>query len=448
MGRYILLLGVFLSFCVQVFSADVHVRGYNFSSSDGNITIQKETAVNEFNQEVEKIVQIDQEGFFEVTLQISKPEFWSVEGASLFLVPGENLDITFDKGTHIYSFKGKTMDECTFLSANRNNIYVDLSFLDGGKNVRESFEETKKVIDAIGAEKLSALTQTAGLDENFVKIQINSIKAHWVNSYLNYYMFSKDYEQDGMGNEYKTESGRKFIESIRELVEPVIKDVVADSYIDLFDIRWVVDRCMKDGLTSFPEKSIWVELYTVKSFLKKFQDGVSSELISEARERLATLTREDFALILKPAIEKVEILQSGKPAIDLRLEDVDGKEVNLSDYKGKLIYLDFWATWCGPCKKEYPFFIKLKEKYEDVIFISISTDRKRESWLKAMQRKEKTDVLQYHASRENTLSQLIEWNISLIPRFILIDKDFNIVDAFAPRPSDEGIEPLLNKLLN
>lgn len=66
-----------------------------------------------------------------------------------------------------------------------------------------------------------------------------------------------------------------------------------------------------------------------------------------------------------------------KPApLDLSFKDMSGKDVRLSDYKGKIIFLNFWATWCGPCKLEIPHFIELQEKYRDkgVVFLGLSVD--------------------------------------------------------------------------
>jgi peroxiredoxin len=62
--------------------------------------------------------------------------------------------------------------------------------------------------------------------------------------------------------------------------------------------------------------------------------------------------------------------------LDFTMKDVDGKDVRLSDYKGKVILLDFWATWCGPCKYEIPGFVELQEKYgkQGLQVIGVSVD--------------------------------------------------------------------------
>ncbi|PCH70162.1 MAG: hypothetical protein COC06_05620 [Bacteroidales bacterium] len=441
---FIIIAALFLGSCQeQIKNKFVKINGYNFLTREKSIRLAKDNAASSFDEFTEKLANKNQDNSFEMDLDIKHPEFWSVDGTRIYLMPGENLEISYDTISKTYSYKGETEEECEFLDKHGMYIYGrDLSFLYDGKTVRKSFEETKTVIDSIVTQKLQVLNNTKGLDEHFVSVQRMRIIAHQVNSYLNYYMFSENYETCSMGDEYETESGRIFIESTRNLVEPLVQDLVKSAYIGVFDIRWVVDRCKSNHLTNFPEKSIWAEFYIVKDLLKCFDDSASAELIAEAREKLAALTYNDFINILKPEIEKLAALESGKPAIDFIIDDIEGKETKLSSYKGKLIYIDFWASWCGPCKQEFPHFVELKNKYKDVVFLSISIDRRQEAWLKFMEHKQKSDVLQYHASRENAL---ITWKISLIPRFILIDKDFKIIDAYAPRPSDEGIEDLLSK---
>ncbi|MCK5918875.1 MAG: TlpA family protein disulfide reductase [Cocleimonas sp.] len=66
-----------------------------------------------------------------------------------------------------------------------------------------------------------------------------------------------------------------------------------------------------------------------------------------------------------------EFAKSGSPAKDFTLPTINGKEITLSDYKGKLILLNFWASWCPPCRFEIPDFIKLQTKYQDKGFTFI-----------------------------------------------------------------------------
>ena len=68
------------------------------------------------------------------------------------------------------------------------------------------------------------------------------------------------------------------------------------------------------------------------------------------------------------------------PAPDFTLKDAEGREVTLSDYKGKVVLLNFWATWCGPCKIEMPWFVEFQRKYKDQGFSVIAVSLDNEGW--------------------------------------------------------------------
>lgn len=76
-------------------------------------------------------------------------------------------------------------------------------------------------------------------------------------------------------------------------------------------------------------------------------------------------------------------LPKGKIAADFTLKDLNGKEVSLSDYRGKIVFLNFWATWCPPCRQEMPSMEKLYQRFKDKDFVMLAVDlRERQSTVK------------------------------------------------------------------
>ncbi|MCS7024766.1 MAG: TlpA family protein disulfide reductase [Bryobacteraceae bacterium] len=69
-----------------------------------------------------------------------------------------------------------------------------------------------------------------------------------------------------------------------------------------------------------------------------------------------------------------------KPAPDFTLKDIHGRDVKLSDYKGKVVLLNFWATWCGPCKIEIPWFIDFEQRYKDRGFAVLGVSMDEDGW--------------------------------------------------------------------
>ena len=130
-------------------------------------------------------------------------------------------------------------------------------------------------------------------------------------------------------------------------------------------------------------------------------------------------------------------------------ENHAGGKTTLESLKGKYVYIDLWATWCGPCRAEIPFLKELEKSLHDknIAFVSISTDSEKdhEKWRTFVKEKELTGI-QLYADRSN-MDFIKAFNVNTIPRFILIDPSGTVVDADAARPSDPKLKEQLAGLL-
>lgn len=152
---------------------------------------------------------------------------------------------------------------------------------------------------------------------------------------------------------------------------------------------------------------------------------------------------------------KSKLPQGMKSPAFVDYENYNGEKTSLSDLEGKYVYIDIWATWCGPCKMEIPYLKEVGEKYADknIAFVSISVDdpKRNGSWEKARQNwKDMVKNEDLHGvqlfSPDGFQSQFIQDYISIgIPRFILINPEGNIVTAFAPRPSSDALITLFDQ---
>lgn len=141
---------------------------------------------------------------------------------------------------------------------------------------------------------------------------------------------------------------------------------------------------------------------------------------------------------------------NNKPSAGFDYENQKGGKTKLSDLLGKYVYIDVWATWCGPCRAEIPFLKTVEEKYQgkNIEFVSISVDveKDHDKWKNFVNEKQLQGI-QLIADK-NWLSDFItSYKINSIPRFILIDPKGNIVDADAARPSDPKLQQQLDGLL-
>ena len=137
--------------------------------------------------------------------------------------------------------------------------------------------------------------------------------------------------------------------------------------------------------------------------------------------------------------------QVGKPAPKFILASNLGKTYSLEDFKGKVVYLDLWASWCKPCRGETPSFKILYDKFRNdnrIVFLSIAVNDRIKEWKKAIQ-DDKPEWIQL-IDKEGIVDK--SYVANLIPQFVLIDKKGNIVNFNAPRPSSgEEIEKLLQQ---
>ena len=117
-----------------------------------------------------------------------------------------------------------------------------------------------------------------------------------------------------------------------------------------------------------------------------------------------------------------------KPAPDFSLKDADGKIVRLSDYKGKVVLLDFWATWCGPCKIEIPWLKDFQRKYKDKGFeiLSVSLDDQKKDWKKAAAKDKITWMSGIDPGGWDAMAAS-KWQVDAIPASFLINKNGDVV---------------------
>lgn len=140
----------------------------------------------------------------------------------------------------------------------------------------------------------------------------------------------------------------------------------------------------------------------------------------------------------------------GQDAINFTYPDVSGKTVSLADFKGKVVLVDIWATWCGPCVKEIPYLKELEKEFhgKDVAFLSVSVDEKKDlgKWKKFIADNQLGGVQLFAGGGSSPISRA--YNINGIPRFLLFDKSGKIIDVDAPRPSDARLKAVLNEYLS
>jgi thiol-disulfide isomerase/thioredoxin len=128
------------------------------------------------------------------------------------------------------------------------------------------------------------------------------------------------------------------------------------------------------------------------------------------------------------------------------------KQITFDDLKkrhaGKLIYVDFWASWCAPCRKALPFSIKIKDKNKDVVFVYLSMDSTIDPWQKALIDENLNSYAEsYLIVNSETSNFLKKQNVSAIPRYMIFDRKGALAFANAPSAESKELEANFAKLL-
>jgi len=153
---------------------------------------------------------------------------------------------------------------------------------------------------------------------------------------------------------------------------------------------------------------------------------------------------ESFKNEMEEKIAQIQKLQSGNPVPQINYPDKNGKSFTLDGYKGKTVLIDFWASWCGPCRAAVPKLKELYAQYKSKGFdiVSISIDDSKAAWIKAMNEEKMPWLQLLSPDKEETMKTFL---FSGIPTLYLIDKEGKIVFSFSGL-SEEGIEKIKKQL--
>jgi thiol-disulfide isomerase/thioredoxin len=159
---------------------------------------------------------------------------------------------------------------------------------------------------------------------------------------------------------------------------------------------------------------------------------------------------KDYVDYLVKLHKKRSDIQPGKPAPDFSLVDMKNETVNLTKFKGKVIYINFWGSWCAPCLDELPAYKELAEKYKtnnNVVFISVALEyRNFDTWRDYLRGQQISGVHLY-AERQFDNEVCKKYLITGVPTCVLIDSQGKIVSTDAPRPVDKNVADEINTLL-
>ncbi len=410
---------------------------------------------------------LDAKGDFRVELPtVLAPTEATLEHADkttrLYLTPGDNLRVAFDAENFAPSlrFTGVGAAANTYLSQSLLRFDEKFEAQVAARARSGSLRQLQQVGNAHRQQRLAFLKAYAAahsLPAAFQAYARQSIAFEWASQQLRFPGAS----QDATGVAAPLPAGYyDFLAVVRPAQDSALA-ANASSYLAFVDAYIATQLAPAGTLPTAPAAAL------VAAVDQQFGPGRSHDLVlarflaSALRDRdateLATLmpaflraTRDSvLARTVRAQYQRRLLLAAGRKAPGVTVRDHTGQPVSLSDFKGKVVYLDFWASWCGPCMAQVPANAALKQNFagKDVVFLYISIDNNEASWKKALAANPLLSASGVHTwdkgFQGNTPSA---YQVDTIPAYFIIDRNGRLANGCAPRPGEAAVAAL-NKAL-
>lgn len=408
---------------------------------------------------------IQEDGTFYMKIDIEKPFYGTIrsgEYSNIFLCPGDSIFVELDtkKFDETITYSGIGAEINNYLA---QKLLVESGFTSSQSELYKLDEESfVKKIDSLKQSISELYNEISVNNEVFQKLEPKNIEYLTATMLLRYPRYHQYYAKDE--NYEKSESLWDFLDEI-EIENADYWQL--KSYKDFFNTYYSLQTAeiinADEELQKNPDPSahtyaqfIFIKTKMTEPKLKSIKagDAMYEHVMYNNTDSIDELMTDFLALCTDTAkinqvntiIEKKKKIAKGMPAPDFETVDTENNPVHLSDFKGKYVYVDFWASWCGPCRQEIPYFKTLTSDFKDqnIAFLSVSVDAKKDAWEEAIVTHELFGNLLY-AGRNDVIRN--EYMVYSIPRFVLIDPQGNFVDSNAPRPSSEEIRNLFDEMI-
>ncbi len=409
----------------------------------GNVVLVYHQSVNEFAlADGKATVQLD-----DMDALYAKV-FYGEKNRDIYLQRGDDMTISFDADDfdNTFTVNGGNEKAVDYLGK------IQLVNLPD-ENYALPWEQFKKAVtDKMAAMKRLLKVRKFAADDKFQKMEEGRITYFYANAFLMYPVSHLYLTRDTT-----TVLPADYYNTLSEYGKEDADLVDIDEYRNyMIETSHVLDENGKDIRQYYPK--VLAEMnYICEHFDNEkvrealvhhlaftYVEGNGTDDIADLQNIYYTyVTSPSLNAIFKQACAKWDKAAVGRPSPDFKGEDINGKQMSLRDFRGKYVYIDMWATWCGPCQKELPHLKKLEEKFHgrNITFVGLSIDADKAKW-EARVRSGELCGTQLHIGRGSKFQT--DYRITGIPRFILLDPNGRIVNPDMTRPSSEDTEKILN----
>ena len=412
-------------------------------------------------QGMKREIALQTDGTFVDSMETAQSGFYTFSmgraQTDMYLKAGTNLSVELDAKNFSETLKytGSSAVENHYLVAKTLNV----NKMQGNYRTLFTLDEAafKEKLQGIKTSNEAALHALKGADAAFIKTEMENLK-------YDYYAPMTDYE--GMRKRVTKDEIFKISE---DFLPAELKNIQYDNlevYNSSASYRNMafgnILTPIFEGLDDFSSMTTSdlsaIESIKIPELKAQVVEYLAKMVLSPSNPNLTELfnffksntTDEVLIADITANYDQMKDLMKGKPSPTFTgYENHAGGVTSLSDLKGKYVYIDVWATWCGPCKREIPSLKKVEKDFhgKNIAFVSTSIDvaTAHDKWVD-MVKNEELGGIQLIADKDWKSQFVQDYGIQGIPRFILVDPEGNIVSADAPRPSSPKLVKLLESL--
>ena len=404
----LLLLALFLIGCLNTSKTDlneIHISGQIINPVLDNVKF--ESTDSTFTVELTK------DGNFTFSFTTDSSLYLNLshgEYTSMYVKPGDNIELSlntdeFDESVNYRGSEASNFLAKKYLIREEFNFQSKVYYVASTDEYKLALEDYKSSIIQSG----NSISDTSFMNQQSTEIDNNI--AYWI-SRKEKFMTSNEADV------------REFLFEKNNLVNEKYNWYAIEDTMDLDGFNEIISE-YENSIKLLIEKLVKSD-ESISKQLEKLEDDIDSK------------RKRKLSIINQP--------QNGESYIDFTYENTTGETVSLSSFKGSLVYVDVWATWCGPCKAEIPYLKTLEQDYheQNIVFLSVSVDTNKDQWLKMVE-EEALGGIQLWADGWSQITK--DYAIFGIPRFMLFSKDGKVISNDAPRPSNEETRELFDKYL-
>ncbi|MCP2025829.1 thiol-disulfide isomerase/thioredoxin [Flavobacterium sp. HSC-32F16] len=402
------------------------------------------------DQSVIHTLKIDAQGKFRDTLRVKEGIYFLYDGtnyAQIYIENGSVIVVNADtndfnktvkfsgKGSEATNYLGLKMETEGKLIGDEKSFYSqeEAVFKAKSKEIKTSLET---VLDGVkGISESYKTKEKRNLNYSYLANLDNYEKYHEYFAAKPGFKVSQGFLSDLDGLSFENAEDFNFSEDYKKLIvahytkegDKISKSTSISEDAALLQALGSISNANIKNSLLFSSAELGITMTTdLKTYYKSFMNASTSEANKKA---------------ITESYNKLLIVDKGQPSPKFeKYENNSGGTTSLEELKGKYVYIDVWATWCGPCMAELPFLQKLEEKYhgKNISFVSISVDKAsaHDKWKKMIVDK-KLGGIQLIADKDFDSQFIKNYSIMAIPRFILLDPAGNIVSSNAARPAEE-----------